>query len=163
MKNLIVALDLERNIGKNGSLPWHLPDDLKRFKQLTINHPIIMGRKTFESIGRPLPTRENIVLSRQVDYLPSGCVKVSSLAEAFDKTEGKDVFVIGGENVFRDSIAVADSIHATVINTIVDGADVCFPPISLDVWSEVYSEEHLRDDRHEFDFCFKKFVRRKSV
>lgn len=131
MISIIAAMDEKRGIGKNNQLPWHLREDLKRFKEITSGHTIIMGRKTFESIGKPLPNRVNIVITSQLQNL-DGEIKdlifVSSLGEALEKTKG-DVFIIGGGQVFAEAIAKADKLYLTLV----DGdfnCDTFFPDYS---------------------------------
>ena len=139
---LIAALTRNRVIGKNGKLPWHIPDDLKRFKRLTTGHTVLMGRKTFESLGNPLPRRRNVVLSSR--DLP-GVETFSNLPEALKALEGEDVvFVIGGGEVFKQTVAQADAMNLTIVDREVEG-DVYFPPYDHLIGSRyklVAREEH---------------------
>ena len=147
--SLIAAMDAKRAIGRNNQLPWHLPKDLERFRQTTLGHPVIMGRKTFESIGRPLPGRTNIVLTKQRGYRAPGCTVVHDLAAAFAACEGAgEVFVLGGENLFRATIATADRIYLTVVQADV-GGDAHFPEIP-EVFEKVSSEQ--AEDRFPLEF-----------
>jgi dihydrofolate reductase len=152
---LIAAMDREQVIGKDGELPWHLPNDLKRFKSLTTGHPILMGRKTYESIGRPLPNRRNLVLTRQVDYTAPGIEIVHSVEEALEKIQDEPwLFVIGGEEVYRMFIEQADRIHLTEVHTEVIGGDAFFPVLNLCEFVEVSRESHTPDEQHAFAYDF---------
>ncbi len=133
---LIVAMARNRVIGKDGALPWRLPEDLKRFRSLTMGHPIIMGRKTYDSIGRALPGRRNIVISRQPDLAIEGVETVTSLAAALEMTATADkVFVIGGQQIYQAALPIADRIELTQIDADFDG-DVLFPEIDPAQWQE---------------------------
>lgn len=130
--SLIAAIDESRAIGKDNKLIWDLPSDLKRFKQITSGHPIIIGRKTFESIGRPLPNRTNIVITRDPGYSPAGCLVAHSLDEALEKArdvEQTEIFIIGGGQIFEQAIGRADKLYLTVVQGAHD-ADSFFPDCS---------------------------------
>ncbi len=154
--SLIVAMSRNGVIGRDGDLPWHLPADLKRFRELTTGHHVIMGRKTHESIGKPLPKRTNVVLSRAADYTADGCTVASDLSVALERAvaagEG-EAFVIGGAGVYERALANADRIYLTRVGADVDG-DVRFPPLDEARWSEVSREEHGADERHSYPFAF---------
>lgn len=158
MISLIVAMDKNRAIGKSGGLPWYLPADLLHFKQITSGHPIIMGNKTFNSIGRTLPKRTNIVVTRRPGSFPEGVLVASSLKEAIDlakQSEGADeIFVIGGGEVFKESINMADRLYVTEIETEVMGADIFFPEICDNIWKETERVRYQRDDKNEFNYNF---------
>jgi len=140
--SIIAAMAENRVIGRNNKMPWDLPLDRRRFHSITRGHPVIMGRKTFESIGRPLSGRTNIVLTRREDYAAPGCVIVHDLKSAFSTGTGADeVFVCGGEDIFRQTIALVDRIYLTVIHRLVEG-DAFFPEIPS-VFTEVGREEVL--------------------
>jgi len=157
--SLIVAVDENNGIGKNNQLPWHLPADLKHFKTLTTGHPIIMGRKTFESIGKALPNRRNIVVSRQKSYLAEGADVVSSLPEAIDLCENEnDVFVIGGAQIFEHALPTADVLYLTVIHHQFD-ADTFFPEIDKSNWIKETSSSHAPDDKNIYSYTFIKYIR----
>jgi len=133
---LIVAMARNRVIGKDGALPWRLPEDLKRFRSLTMGHPIVMGRKTYDSIGRALPGRRNVVISRQPDLAIEGVETATSLAAALEMTAGADkVFVIGGQQIYQAALPIADRIELTQIDKDFDG-DVLFPQIDPAQWRE---------------------------
>ena len=137
--SLIAAMDETRAIGIENRLPWNVPADMRRFRQLTMGHPVIMGRNTYESIGKPLPGRKNIVITRRADYLTPGCTVVHDLPAAFAVADGEqEVFVLGGEKLFRDTIAVADRIYLTLVKVRI-GGDARFPEIPED-FSEVSRE-----------------------
>lgn len=141
-----------RVIGRDNRLPWRLPADLAYFKRVTMGHPVIMGRKTWESIGRALPGRKNIVVSRNADYSAPGAVVVPSLAAAWEAAEGADeASVIGGTSLFEEALPVADRIHLTEVDAEVEG-DTWFPPFDRGRWTEREIERHPRDDRHEHPF-----------
>ena len=132
----------DRVIGKDGQLPWYLSADLKRFKALTMGHPIVMGRKTHDSIGRALPGRHNIVVSRDENLIVNGADCVTSLPAALDlAADAAQVFVIGGEQIYRLALPLADRIELTEIDTPVDG-DAWFPEIDRDMWAEQQRETH---------------------
>lgn len=143
---LIAAVSKNNVIGENDRIPWNYPEDLKRFKKLTMGHPIIVGRKTYESIGRTLPGRQNIILTRNEDYKIEGADVCHSLDEAFEKSEGEKVFVIGGQSVYEKSMPVADQLEITRVHKEVDG-DVFFPEIDHDKWVET-----KREDKDEYSF-----------
>lgn len=153
--SLIVAVDRTGVIGRKGTLPWRLPEDLKRFRELTTGHPVIMGRKTHESIGRPLPKRTNIVLSRDANLEISGCVVCADLEAAFDEAreiEDTEAFVIGGARVYQAALPHAARIYLTRVHATVSG-DVRLPTIDPEAWRETHREEHPADERHEFAFA----------
>lgn len=150
MISIIVAIGSNNVIGKNGALPWHLPEDLKRFKQLTMGHPIIMGRKTHESIGKPLPGRVNIVITRQKGYTAPGCEVFSSFEEAVAKYKDQDPFVIGGAEIYRVALPLADRLYITEVHPNAktgEGGDVFFPDFDRTAWRETSREPH-----DQFDF-----------
>lgn len=155
---LIAALDKNRAIGRQGALPWHLPDDLKRFRALTMGKTILMGRKTFDSIGRPLPRRRNLVLTRQRGLSLEGAEVVGSLEEALSQDE--ELWVIGGGEVYALTLPLATHLYLTQVDAQVDGADAFFPEWRPDGWSLVYREYHPADERHAFAFEYLDFVRR---
>ena len=145
MISLIVAASRNGVIGANNRLPWHLPADLKRFKQLTMGHPILMGRKTFESIGTPLPGRTNLVITRQKDYQCCGATAAHSLEEALLICDREsEIFVIGGAEIFRQALPFADRIYLTRIEKDFEGDTRLFE-IDSKIWKEVSREESLND------------------
>lgn len=152
--SLIAAVSDNGVIGFKGKLPWKLPADLQYFKKITMGHPIIMGRKTYESIGRPLPGRRNIVLSRVKHLSILGCEVVSTLEaalEKFDQTE--EVFVIGGESVYKEALPYAHHLYLTQVHAQVEG-DTYFSQYEKSVWKEVSREDHDADEKNEYPYSF---------
>lgn len=160
--SLIVAMASNRVIGLNNKMPWHLSADLKRFKQITMGAPILMGRKTFESIGRPLPGRANIILSRNPAYLQDGCIVVNDLETALwtGKRHGDELFVIGGADLYREMLPRADRLYMTEIKRAFAG-DTFFPEWNPDEWEEVAREEIDDDVAAGFGYRFLRLERRK--
>ncbi|MBA4134313.1 MAG: diacylglycerol kinase [Flavobacterium sp.] len=160
MITVIAAVAENNALGKENQLLWHLPDDFKRFKTLTSGHYIIMGRKTFESFPKPLPNRTHVIISRQANYQPEGCIVVNSLEQAIEacpKTE--EVFIIGGGEIYRQSIAVADKLDLTKVHATFE-ADTYFPEVDLSEWQLVFEEYHPKDERHDFAFTFQTYLRK---
>lgn len=158
---LIVAAGENDAIGKDNQLIWHLSDDLKRFKALTNGHHIIMGRKTFESFPKPLPNRTHIVITRQNNYsVPDGVIVVNSLDDALDAARNdKQPFVIGGGEIYKQAMPLADKIELTRVHASFD-ADTFFPKVDETIWKEVSNTRHNKDEKHEYAFSFLTYVRR---
>ncbi|WP_298116026.1 dihydrofolate reductase [Flavobacterium sp.] len=157
---LIAAVAENNALGKDNQLVWHLPNDFKRFKTLTSGHYIIMGRKTFESFPKPLPNRTHIIITRQKNYKYEGCIIASSLEKAIEMApKNEDVFVIGGGEIYKQSIEIADKIEVTKVHATFE-ADTYFPEIDLDKWKLVLEEHHKKDDKHNFDFTFQTYLKR---
>jgi dihydrofolate reductase len=157
--SLIVAMDENRGIGLRGGLPWHLSTDLKRFKSLTIGHHILMGRKTFESIGRALPGREMIVVSRNPGYRAEGCLVVHSIEEGLEAAryqEESELFIIGGREIFEQALPYAMRIYLTQVHTAGE-VDTFFPEINLDDWWVVDSSSFPAGENDDFPTTFKRF------
>ncbi len=156
---LIAALAANRVIGKNNALPWHLPADLKRFKALTMGRPVVMGRKTHESIGRPLPGRRNLVITRNRDYSAPGCEIAHSLDEAIGACRGAGkIFIIGGAELYRESLPRAHCLEFTEIHAKFEG-DVTFPEVSLAQWRETAREIHRDEAGIAFRYDFVRYER----
>ncbi len=154
MISIIVAAAENGVIGSDNRLPWHLPDDLKRFKALSLGKPVVMGRRTFESIGRALPGRINIVVSRQPGLAIEGVIVVPSLDAALAAADtAREVVVIGGAEIFRLALPRTDTIHLTRVHARVAG-DVHFPEIDPAKWREAAVEHHAADERHQYAFSF---------
>jgi dihydrofolate reductase len=153
---VIAAVAANGVIGRGGQLPWHLPDDLKRFKQLTRNHAVIMGRRTFESIGRPLPQRRSIVVSSSLS--PPPLVEVVRTLDEALRLAGDDAFVIGGAMLYAEAIPRAAVLHLTELDDAVEG-DTFFPPFDRARWRVVEEIRHERDDRHALAFTFRTYRR----
>ena len=152
--SIIVAMDKKGVIGLEGDLPWHLSADLKHFKAITMGKPLIMGRKTHESIGRPLPSRQNIVLTHSQDFKAEGCVVVHSLEDAFQAAGDVDeVMIMGGSGIYDQSLMLADRLYLTEVHADVKG-DVSFPEFDKSQWIEIEREAHMADEKNEFDFSF---------
>ena len=161
-KCIIVAIADNNAIGKDNALLWHISEDLKFFKRTTMGCPVIMGRKTFESIGRPLPKRTNIVVSRSGYEAPEGVVVVSSLEEAFAAvpSETERAFVIGGGQIYSQAMSIADRLIVTHVHTVIEDADTFFPAIDPSVWSEAERSELQTDPETGYTFEFVTYVKR---
>lgn len=160
---LVVAVAENGVIGRDGGMPWHLPADLARFKRVTLGHPVLMGRRTHESIGRPLPGRLNLVLSSDRGYRADGCRTVGSIAEAVriaTDTGAGELMVIGGGGVYALAMPAADRILLTRVNAAPEG-DTHFPEIDAADWQEVHREERAADERNPYDMSFMEYVRRR--
>lgn len=158
--SLIVAIADNGVIGRDGGLPWRLSSDLKRFKQITMGHHIVMGRKTYESIGRLLPGRETVIVTRQADFHVAGAGIAHSLAEATDLASRDDeIFIIGGSQLYESALPTADRLYLTRVHAQVDG-DVRFPELDLTDWILVEERAVAADERNEFDSSFKIYDRR---
>tara|TARA_R110002072_G_scaffold19826_5_gene73051 strand:- start:483 stop:971 length:489 start_codon:yes stop_codon:yes gene_type:complete len=151
---LIAAMSKNRIIGNNNELIWHLPADLKRFKSLTNGHHIIMGRKTYESLGRPLPNRTNIIITRQKDFHAPGCLIVHSLEEAIQKSIGDEQpFIVGGAEIYKQALPYANKIELTIVDSEYDG-DSSFPEIDAKKWEIVSKENYPSDEKNKHNMSF---------
>ena len=161
--SIIVATSLNHAIGKDNQLLWHLPADLKFFKTTTMGCPVVMGRKTFQSIGRTLPGRQNVVITRDENFNSDNqfdLTVVGSIDEALVKLNAeKEIFIIGGGEIYKQSIDSVDIIYNTLVNTVIDG-DVYFPEINHSKFDLVWEEKHLADDKNKLDYTFQKFERK---
>ena len=157
---LVAALDRNHAIGRDGAMPWHLPDDLKRFKQLTLGKPVLMGRKTALAIGRPLPGRRNLVLTRSGAAPFAGQETVASIPDAIEIVRGEELMVVGGGEVYALALPLATDLHLTWIDTEADKADAFFPRFDAAEWKEAARVPHAADARHEYSFSFVDYVRR---
>ena len=154
--SLVVAVARNGVIGRDGDLPWRLPADLRRFREITTGHTIVMGRRTWESIGRPLPDRVNVVLSTRPEFRATGCRvegRFEAAIAAAREAGETEVFLIGGAAVYREALPGASRIYLTRVHADVDG-DVFLPPIEASEWREVSREEHVADARHAHPFAF---------
>ena len=159
---LVVAMARNRVIGRGNSLPWHLPADLKFFKRITLGKPILMGRKTFESIGRPLPQRRNIVITENRHFRAAGCLVVHSLSEALAAAQpAPQVMIIGGASLYRQTLPRASSIYLTQVEADIAG-DTYFPEFDRTAWQEEWHEDHPADARHAYSYRFL-FLKRQKV
>lgn len=157
--SLIAALDENFAIGRKGQLPWHLPDDLRWFKQLTVGKNILMGYNTALSVGRALPERTNYVLSRKHEAPFPGQVIVRSIDEALARCNGTGLMVIGGAQVYREALPLARRLYLTWVSVAVDGADTFFPGVHFSEWTEVSRVHHKKDAEHAHDFDMVEYVR----
>jgi len=152
--SLIAALAENRVIGAHNTLPWRLPNDLKHFRRLTTGHAVVMGRKNHESIGKPLPERTNIVVTRNRDYRAAGCLIAHSVDEALRLAKNDpEIFVIGGADIFRETLARAGRLYLTEVHATVPG-DVYFPAFDRSAWREIQRERHEPDERHAYAYSF---------
>ncbi len=161
----IVAMSQNRVIGKGNKIPWHLPADLKYFKKTTLNHHIILGRKCYESIGRPLPKRTNIIVTRNKKYEAEGCVIVSSIEEALEFSRSKDqaeVFIAGGGQIYEQSMDLWDRLYLTEVSLEVEG-DVYFPELLDEQWIMTKEEAHTADEKNPYDYTFKLYERKNKL
>ena len=161
--SIIVATSLNHAIGKDNQLLWHLPADLKFFKTTTMGCPVVMGRKTFQSIGRTLPGRKNVVITRDKKFNSDNqfdILVVGSVDEALVKLHSeKEVFIIGGGEIYQQSMDAVDTIYLTLVNTVIE-ADVYFPEIYNTKFVLVWEEKHVADEKNKFDYTFQKFDRK---
>ena len=154
---MIAAVSTNNVIGKNGQLPWHLKADLQRFKKLTENHTVIMGRRCFESIGKPLPNRTNIVVSSNMDLEIPGCIVKPSLQYAADYANSRydsTPFIIGGGTLYRQAINLVNFLYLTRVHTIIEDGDVFFPELDMSKWDIEHSEDIPADKDNDFDTTF---------
>lgn len=159
-KSLVVAIARNRVIGRDNALPWRLPAELAHFKRVTMGHPIIMGRRTYESIGKPLPGRMNIVVSHNRGFVAPGCTVVASLEEAYAAAgDADEVSIIGGTSLFEAALPAADCIHLTEVEADVEG-DTWFPEFDRSQWREQEIARHPADERHAYPFRILQLERR---
>jgi dihydrofolate reductase len=160
MITLIAAVAENNALGKDNQLLWHLPDDFKRFKNVTTGHHIIMGRKTFESFPKPLPNRTHVIITRQKYNAPEGSIVVDSLQKAIDACpKNEETFIIGGGEIYKQSIGIADKLDITKVHHTFE-ADTFFPEIDLNEWELASSELHPKDEKHQFEFSFQTYLRK---
>lgn len=161
----IAAIDRKRTIGKDGDIPWYLPADLKYFKRMTIGHPVIMGRKTFNEINnKPLPKRTNIVLTRDSFFMATGVVVCHNLREALahpSVTGAEEAFIIGGGEIYRQSLDFVSTVYLTIVDAEIAGGDAFFPPLDPAVWEEVWSEGHRPHGKNKLAYRFSRWERRR--
>jgi dihydrofolate reductase len=157
----MIAAAAENNaLGKNNELLWHLPDDFKRFKQLTSHHHIIMGRKTFESFPKPLPNRTHIVITRQENYHPEGCIVVNNLKKALAiLPSNEDAFIIGGGEIYQLGLTFTDKIELTRVHANFE-ADTFFPILDMTIWELETTIFHPKDSNHAYDFTYETYLRK---
>jgi len=152
--SIIVAFDENRLIGRDNTLPWHLPADLKHFKNITMGHHMIMGRKTYDSIGKPLPGGISVIVTRQKNLEINGCIVVSSLQEALEKCRNEEeVFIIGGAEIFKYALPLSTHLYITQIHHKFEG-DTFFPEIKSSEWEEISREKHQADEKNNWDYTY---------
>jgi dihydrofolate reductase len=163
MISLIAAIGKNGEIGIDGQLPWGLKSDLQHFKNLTSGNVVIMGRKTFESIGRPLPNRINIVITRNKDFQHEGIIVADSVQAALKLSEGykpEEVFIIGGAEIYKQTLSLADKLYITEVEFSDDKADTYFPQIDPKVWKETYRQNFMADEDNQYNFSFVEYEKR---
>lgn len=147
-------MDRNRVIGNDDSLPWHISADLKNFKKITMGKPIVMGRKTHESIGKPLPGRENIIITRDKTYQAEGCTVLNSIDEIFEHCKDvEEVMITGGSEIYKHTLDQATRLYLTEVHTEIEG-DTFFPEFERNDWNEISREAHTADERNDFDYSF---------
>jgi dihydrofolate reductase len=159
-----IAAASENNVlGKDNKIVWHLPDDYKRFKAITTGHYIILGRKTYESLGKPLPNRPHIIVTRKKGYKIEGCQTANSIEEAIKLApKNENVFVIGGGEIYQQALHLTDKIELTRVHATIEG-DTFFPEIRNDEWQLIKEEYHPKDEKHALDFTYQTFIRKNST
>jgi len=156
----VVAISKNHVIGKDNKLLWYLPNDLKHFKEITTGHTVIMGRKTYDSVGKPLPRRRNIIITRQAIAI-EGCEVVNSIEAALALCTGEDeVFIVGGAEIYKQSMHLTDRIYLTIVHKEFEG-DSFFPEINKSEWNEVFREDHQPDEKNLIPYSFITFEKRK--
>ncbi|MDA3952238.1 MAG: dihydrofolate reductase [Bacteroidales bacterium] len=152
MLSIIVAVAENNVIGRDNDLIWHLPRDMKHFKETTTGHHVIQGRKTFESCGKPLPNRTNVIITRDKNYTAEGCVIVHSLEDAIEEAKNdSEAFIIGGGKIYEQSMSLVDRIYLTKIHHVFDG-DTFFPEINVDEWTEIDRRDFEPDEKNKYAF-----------
>ena len=161
MLSIIVAVSENNVVGKENKLPWKLSADLRRLKSLTMGHHIIMGRKTWESLGRPLPGRINVIITSDKNYIAEGGVVVHSLKEAQTVSSFDDeIFIFGGGKIFKEAMPLVQKIYMTKVHSIIEG-DIYFPVINMKEWNETAREDYKADEKNQYDYSFVILERRK--
>lgn len=161
--SLIVAASENNVIGTGGDLPWHLPAELRYYRATTLGKPNIMGRKTHEAIGRPLPKRHNIVISRDPTYKAEGCDTVTTIEDAIERAKKdniEEIFVIGGGEIYKIALPLADRLYLTRVHTVIEGGEAFFPEVAWDQWKEVQRTEHAVDAENSLAFTMLVYDRR---
>lgn len=160
--SIIAAVSSNNIIGTNNSLPWRLPTDMKFFKQTTQGHAVLMGRKTYQSIGRPLPNRNNYVVSRNQELKIAGCCVVNSVKQAIEYCEGSEeieMFILGGGQIYEQAIRIADRLYITEVDCLIDG-DTSFPQIARDQWERTQESEWQQEEKDQYPVRFVRYSRK---
>ncbi len=162
MISIIVAMAHHNVIGQSNDLPWYLPADLQHFKKITVDHTVIMGRKTFDSIhkrlGKPLPGRKNIIVTRNTEYIAGGAEVVHSLEQALQLNEHSELFIIGGAELYEQTLPLTKKLYITHVNADIEG-DTYFPALNDKAWLRVSHEPHNKDDKNTYDYSFDVYER----
>ncbi|WP_369047907.1 dihydrofolate reductase [Tenacibaculum sp. UWU-22] len=161
MVSIIAAIGKDNELGKNNDLIWHLPADLKHFKKTTSGHAILMGRRTFESIGKPLPKRTNIIITNNDHYFIDGCLIANSIEQAIDMAENNDeIFIIGGSQIYKQALEknLVDKLHITIVHQNFE-ADVFFPEIDKKIWKEINRIDCKADNENPYNYSFVTYVK----
>jgi dihydrofolate reductase len=160
MLTIIAAVAKNNALGKNNDLIWHLPADLKRFKEITLGHHIIMGRKTFESLRKPLPNRTTIIITRNPDYVVPGCIVVNELEEAIEAAaKDENPFILGGAEIYKQAMSFADILDLTLVHEAFDG-DAFFPVIDMSKWTEMSRQDFKADEKNKYDYSFVQYKKK---
>jgi len=160
MITIIAAVASNNALGKDNQLIWHLPADLKRFKKVTLGHHIIMGRKTFESLGKPLPNRTTIIITRNKNYKQEGCIVVNSLKQAIEAAKAdENPYILGGAEIYKQAIEIADKLDITLVEQSFE-ADAFFPEIDSEIWEETAREDFKADHKNNYNFSFITYLRK---
>jgi len=160
MITIIAAIANNNALGKDNQLIWHLPADLKRFKKVTLGHHIIMGRKTFESLGKPLPNRTTIIITRNKEYKQEGCIVVNSLVEAIKAAkDDENPYILGGAEIYKQALSIADKLDLTFVHHSFD-ADAFFPEIDFNNWIETSREDFKSDEKNKYDYSFVTYLKK---
>jgi dihydrofolate reductase len=170
VSSIIVAAASNGAIGGDNKMLWHMPTDMKYFKNMTTNHTVIMGRKSYDALGKPLPNRVNIVISKNENYELNGCYTVTSLEQAFnlaqelyannDETTEQQIFVIGGAQIYKLAMPIVDKLYVTEIKGVFDG-DAFFDKVDLSIWEEIARDSHQKDEKNKYDYDFVVYERKK--
>lgn len=160
MITIIAAIAENGALGKDNQLIWHLPADLKRFKKVTLGHHIIMGRKTFESLGKPLPNRTTIIITRNKNYTQKNCIVVNSLNDAIEAAkEDPNPYILGGAEIYKQAMKIANKLDLTLVHHNFE-ADAFFPEIDLNIWQETTREDFKSDETNKYDYSFITYLRK---
>ena len=162
MITIIAAISENNALGKDNQLIWHIHADLKRFKKVTSGHDVIMGRNTYESLGKPLPNRTNIIITRNKNYKAEGCIIVHSLKEAiYEASKDENPFILGGAQIYKEAIKIADKLDLTLVHDSFE-ADAFFPKIDQTIWQEESREDFLADEKNKYNYSFVTYTKRKT-
>ena len=162
MLSLIVAASTNNAIGKQNNMLWHLPEDLKFFKNTTWGMPVIMGRKTFEAVGKPLPGRTNIIVTTNQNWSAKNTIATRSIEDAItvaNETNAKEIFITGGGEIYKQTLPIADKVYLTRVHTVIDG-DAFFPEMDLNTWEVIFEKQVKADEKNKFDMTFQTWIRK---